>query len=137
MERQSTQAMSFLLDEMMPSAVHRLIDDRGHVSHWSRDILRTSAPDDQVADVANRLRAVLLTYNKKDFNKLAARHPPVGNQHRLRHLSIIYFTCREPDAAARMEQFFDLIELELESAERRADRRTFIEVGGTFLKVVR
>lgn len=129
--------ISFLLDEMMPASVGMVIEDRGHRFEWSRKVLRAQAPDEHVADAANRMRSVLITMNKKDFDKLAGRRPQGGNHQRFRHLSMVYMRCDYAQCATRLRDLFALVEFEIRHVETLPDDRAFIEIGPSLVRILR
>ena len=59
--------MRFIVDEMFPPAVCRLLDERGHDAVHVGDLGLDARPDAEVAAAAVRERRALVTENVKDF----------------------------------------------------------------------
>ncbi len=124
-----------LIDENVPESVTQFLRDRGHTIYYVRDLLLAGSPDPIVATAGDRLAAVVVTWNHRDFKKLAARVPK-GGQARLRRLGRMNFRCAESKGRQRVEQVIDIIEAEYERAERRRDKRLLIDVTTTTVSII-
>jgi predicted nuclease of predicted toxin-antitoxin system len=128
-------AIPFLIDENVPESVTQFLRERGHTIYYVRELSLAGSPDPIVATAGDRLGAVVVTWNHRDFRKLAARVPR-GGQARLRRLGRINFRCAESKGRQRVEQVIDIIEDEYERAERRRDRRLLIDVTTTTVSII-
>ena len=117
-----------LIDLNVPDDVADLFRERGHRVLFVRDRLPSTAPDEDIAELADELAAVVVTWDK-DFSRLIAR-AAIGARQRFRHAGRISFVgCRYAIGRRRLERFIDLIELEWERAQTRHDRRLIIAIG--------
>jgi hypothetical protein len=129
--------MLFLADENVPDEVVEFFRARGHDVRKAREELYKGASDRHVVESTNELAATVLTWNVKDFDRLVARRPPDGNQQRWRHVSAIYFSCKEPRAVRRLVQLINLVEFEYKYAETRRDHRVFINIEDNQIRILR
>jgi hypothetical protein len=127
----------FLTDENVPDAVGRFFKQRGHEVRLARETFREGASDRTVVEGCEALHAIVVTWNKKDFTRLVGRRPPDGNQQRYRHVGAIYFACLEPMAVKRLQQLYDVIELEVANSMKRSDKRVFIEIADDYIRINR
>lgn len=70
--------MTFLLDNDVPDAIARVIQQSGHEAHRLRDLLPANTEDAAILAFAYARRAVLVTCNRDHFLTLAQRHPHAG-----------------------------------------------------------
>lgn len=70
--------MKFLLDQDVPDDLRYLLDHLGHQVTLLRKALPGSPPDEAVLRFAYEHGCVLLTCNRDDFVKLAAKSPHHG-----------------------------------------------------------
>jgi predicted nuclease of predicted toxin-antitoxin system len=117
----------FLIDENVPESVTEFLRQRGHDVRHVRDLALTETPDPIIAAAADKLGAVVVTWNHRDFKKLLSRVPQAG-QPVMRRAGRINFRCNESQGRYRVEQVIDVIEFEYELAQRRPDKRLLIEV---------
>jgi predicted nuclease of predicted toxin-antitoxin system len=127
--------MRFMLDENVPVSVAVRLGALGHQAEFIRDYIPQGSPDPLVATVAEKLEAILVSFDG-DFEKIAPRIPQ-GERARFRHLSRIWMRCKEPDGADRIEAGIELIQSEYEIAQDKEDSRMFFWVGGNYLKTHR
>jgi hypothetical protein len=126
--------IKFFLDNCVPDSVARVLRSAGHEVILQRDTIPRDSPDPVVARVSEVLDAVLVSYDR-DFKALA---PRMGiGQRRFRKLSRIGFSCREPNAARRIEAALSLIEHEWQVAQNAADNRMIVEIGETIIRTIR
>jgi hypothetical protein len=116
-----------LIDLNVADDVVDVIRQRGHRLVFVRDELRPTAPDEAIADLADRLAAVVLTWDK-DFSRLISR-TVFGSPATYRHAGRISFVgCRYEIGRRRLERYIELIELEWGLAQRRRDRRLIVTI---------
>ena len=70
--------MTFLLDQDVPDAIARVIQQAGHEVHRLREMLPVDSTDEAVLAFAHSRGAVLVTCNRDDFLSLAKRMPHSG-----------------------------------------------------------
>lgn len=128
--------MLLLIDENVPDSVTAFFRERGHEVHLVREVLLPGTPDPVVATLGDTLGAVIVTWNHKDFKKLAARVPE-GNVQRFRHLGRINFRCNEAHGRRRAEQLIESIEFEYNQVLKLRDRRLLVEISETSMRVLR
>lgn len=93
--------------------------------------------DEVLAAVADREEAIIVTWNRRDFRKLASRRAPRGTQGKLRRLGCITFRCKEPRGRDRLAANLGLIEFEHKRAQFLSDKRVFIDIYANFVKIHR
>jgi predicted nuclease of predicted toxin-antitoxin system len=125
----------FLIDEDVPESVAQYLRERGHIIHYVRELSLAGSPDPIVAAAGDRLGAVIVTWNTRDFRKLASRVPK-GGRARLRRLGRLSFRCSEAQGRQRVETVIEIIEAEFARAEQRPDKRLIIEVTGTTVNLI-
>lgn len=128
-------AIPLLIDENVPESVAIFLKERGHEIHYVRDLFLPGTPDPVIATAGDQLGAVVVTWNHRDFKKLAARIPR-GGQTRLRRLGRINFRCQEAKGLQRIQQVIDIIEAEYDRAGQRRDKRLLIEVTTTTVSII-
>jgi hypothetical protein len=99
-------------------------------------LLAAQTADPLVAVAGNRLEAIVITWNHKDFKTMTARVPP-GNVMRFRRLGRISFRMNEVRGARRAEELIEWIEFEYGQVQKRKDRRLLIEIAETRFNVLR
>lgn len=127
--------MPLLIDENVPESVTDFFRERGHRVDHVRDLYLAATPDPIIAAVADRMGAIVVTWNHRDFKKLAARVPR-GGQAALRRLGRINFRCAESLGRQRAEQVIEIIEAEYERAQNRRDKRLLVEVTQTSVRLI-
>jgi predicted nuclease of predicted toxin-antitoxin system len=70
--------MTFLLDQDVPDAIARVIQQAGHEALRLRELISAESPDDVVLAFAHSRKAVLVTCNRDDFLALAQSTPHSG-----------------------------------------------------------
>jgi hypothetical protein len=128
--------MLLLIDEDVPDSVASFFRERGHDVRLVRDLFLPATPDPVIAALGNELGAIIVTWNHKDFKKLAAQIP-IGQCQRFRNLGRINFLCRETRGRQRAEANIESIEFEYHQAQRRPDRRLLIEITETSFRVLK
>lgn len=128
--------MTLLIDECVPHSVAAVFSRRGHTVHFVTDLLLAQAPDPLIAVAGNRLEAIVVTWNHRDFKTMTARVPP-GNVTRFRNLGRISFRMNESRGARRAEELIEWIEFEYSQVQKRQDRRLLIEIGETKFNIIR
>lgn len=113
----------------MPQSAADFLLERGHEVAFLRDIMR-AAKDDQLAAMANRNNAIVVSCNDRDFKKLIAKIPE-GNRTRFRKASRISLACKQTRAALRLQQLVRSIEFEFAEAQGRGDQCLIITIRDT------
>lgn len=101
-------ALGFLIDENVPMDVMRAIVDAGRDARESRLLLGLRAPDEQLIAAARASNLIVVTWNRKHFNRARAH--------------VLAFNCPEPHGADRLRTVWDLVELEARLADERGHR---------------
>ena len=70
--------MKFFLDHDVPAAVKEALERHKHNVIRLTDLLPRTAPDEEVFAAAQSNQCVMITCNRDDFLKLAARGPHLG-----------------------------------------------------------
>ena len=111
MEVDPSLRMTVLIDECVPHSVAAVFKARGHTVYFVTELLLAQAPDPLIAVAGNRLEAIVVTWNHKDFKTLTARVPQ-GNVTKFRKLGRISFRMNEAKGARRAEELIEWIEFE-------------------------
>src|SRR5438093_190514 len=111
--------MLLLIDENVPDSVASFFASRGHEVRYVRDILPARTPDPVIAEIGDRLSAIVVTWDK-DFRKLVSRIP-AGNRTAFRRLGRITFRCNEARGLSQLERWIDHIELLYSNASEQQD----------------
>ncbi len=128
--------MTLLIDECVPHSVADVFSKHEHTVHFVTDLLLAQAPDPLIAFAGNRLGAIVVTWNHKDFKTMTARVPP-GNVTKFRKLGRISFRMNEARGARRAEELMPWIEFEHAQVQQRRDTRLLIEISETRFNVLR
>jgi predicted nuclease of predicted toxin-antitoxin system len=122
------------LDEGVPVSVGRCFTEAGHKVIYFKEAAVSGSPDQLVAAVSQENDAVLVAHDG-DMRKIAQRRG-VG-QRRFRKLSLLKLSFRETRAAVRVNKAMSLIEHEWQLASDSSDRRIFIEIGDSVIRIMR
>jgi hypothetical protein len=122
--------MLLFIDENVPTSVTEFFRSRGHDVRFVWDLFPRGTTDPVIAKLADEQAAVVVTWNHRDFKKLADR-VPVGHRRRFRRLSLISFRCRESLGRRRAEEYIEFIEFAYERAQRSRDKRLLVEITNT------
>jgi predicted nuclease of predicted toxin-antitoxin system len=125
-----------LIDEDVPQSVVDFLQERGHEAILVREILLPGAADPVIAAIGDELEAIIVTWNQKDFRRLASRTPPRTGR-AFRRLGRISFRCHESRGRSRLEQVIESIEFEYQQSLKLSDSRLIMEVGETYFRVLR
>jgi predicted nuclease of predicted toxin-antitoxin system len=126
--------MRFFLDHGVPVSVAETFEVAGHEVIILKDALAPDAEDPVVALTAAENAAILVSFDR-DFRAIAGRLG-VSNK-RLRKLSRIQMRCKEPDGSRRLKEAMRFIEHEWDIAQKKSDKRIFIEILGLGIKTIR
>jgi len=126
--------MRFFLDHGVPRSMAEPLVAVKHEVIFLKDALPTDSEDPIVALGAAENAAILISFDK-DFRAIAGRLG-VSNK-RLRKLSRIQMRCKEPEGPRRLKDALSFIEHEWELAQKKSDKRVFIEVLGLGMKTIR
>ena len=127
--------ITFLVDENVPESVAEFLRGRGHTVYHVRDLCLAGSPDPIIAAAGDRLDAVVVTWNHRDFKKIVSRIPPKG-QATLRKLGRVTFRCDEAQGRRRAETVIDVIEDEHRRAQQRGDKRLMLQVTATTVSLI-
>jgi predicted nuclease of predicted toxin-antitoxin system len=119
--------LKILLDEGVPVSVGHACQLRGYEVIYFKDVLVPGAKDELVCDAAIRNSAILISIDG-DMKSLARKYTSSINSDRFKSLSIIRLECNEVIAAKRLEQAFELLELEWKFATALPSRRLWIDI---------
>jgi hypothetical protein len=128
--------MRIVADQMVPDSISRFLRGRRHYVRLVREELTPTAPDLLIAKTAHLLGAVVITWNVKHFRRYLCRAPR-GEAIRFRHAGLISMTCKEPRGPLRVEQTIEVIEFEFAHLQTRPDKRLFIEIGESWIRIER
>lgn len=129
-----TGCLRFFLDESVPHSVGRILTGAGHTVIYLEEAISAGSTDDVVAAAALANDAILVAIDK-DMRTSARRHRISLRQ--FKEISLLQLRCRETQAANRVEQALELIELEWRWSEGKAARRLFIEIGNSRIVINR
>lgn len=122
--------MRFLLDEDTPFASLRtFLEGKGHEVLRSVDHAGAGAKDPQVAAVARKLGAILVTWNRRDCQRIRERSAdPARKRRPFDDLDLLIFNCPQVDGRARLEPAWAYVEFEWSKAQAEG-RRFIVEIG--------
>jgi predicted nuclease of predicted toxin-antitoxin system len=126
--------MRLLIDENVPRSVAEFFASRGHSVQYVRDLLPPSTPDPVIAQIGDRLSAIVVTWDR-DFRKVASR-VPAGNRTKFRRLGRISFQCKEPRGVPLLELWIESIEFHYQQALKRRDFRMIVQIQESGFKVM-
>jgi hypothetical protein len=119
----------FLLDEDTPFESLRLfLEAKGLEVSRSVDYVGVGAKDPQVAAAARELGAVLVTWNRRDCQRIRQRSPLGHKRRPFDDLHLLIFDCPHVDGRARLEPAWPYIEFEWQHAQAQG-RRFIVEIG--------
>ena len=122
-------AIPLLIDENVPESVTDFFRERGHSVQLVRELLLSGTPDPIIAAVADRMGAVVVTWDR-DFNRLIQRVPK-GGRGAVRRAGRISFSCNEARGRARLESVIESIEFEYERSRRVGTKRFIVSISET------
>jgi predicted nuclease of predicted toxin-antitoxin system len=125
-----------LIDEDVPQSVADYFRERGHEVILVRETLLPGTPDAAIAAIGDQIEAIVVTWNHRDFQRLASR-ASIGTRQRFRRLGRISFRCSQSRGRARLEQLIHSIEFEYEQSIKQRDPRLIMEIAENFFKVLR
>ncbi len=128
--------MLLLIDENVPGSASDVSRARGQWVYPVYELFLPSTPDEVIVLAGDQQRAIVVTWNHKDFKRLATRIP-VGERLRFRHLGRINFRCNEAHGRQRAADLIEWMELEFAQVQKRSDKRLTIEIGETSFRVIR
>lgn len=126
--------MRFVLDENVPAAVGKALQNHKCEVSSIRDHVLTGSPDPVVATAALELNAVLVTFDadfKHRSNGLTQSH-----RKRFRQLSRILFRLNEWEAARRLSEVMDFVVSEYRLAEK-TKKPLILTISKDFLRTER
>ena len=115
--------MQLLIDQNVPRSVADYLETRGHAALHVKDVLGPTATDQVIVAYANRIGAVVVTWNHKHFKREVTR----ATQQK-RRVGRISFCCPENMGVQRAKQCMELVEAEYGLAQQRHDKRILIEI---------
>jgi predicted nuclease of predicted toxin-antitoxin system len=130
------QNLRFFLDAGVPDSVGHVLRERGHIVILHREALPEGTSDEVVCATALANDAILVALDA-DMTRLAKQYGVTPQGDRFNRLNIVRLCCNETQAAIRLRQAMDLIELEWAYAEERAGRRLWVDVASHFIRTNR
>lgn len=128
--------MRFISDQMVPEGIVDFLGDRGHEVLAVRDHLSPKASDLAIAQAANALAAIVITWNVKHFQKVICRAPR-GEHIRFRNAGLLSMYGPEAKGLPRMRQSIEVIEFEFGHLQTLPDKRFFVEIDSVGIRIVR
>ena len=125
-----------LVDQMVPDALSRFLREKGHDVDLVREVLTPTAPDLDIARLANQIGAIVITWNVKHFDRFLTRAPR-GENIRFRKAGLIGVKCPEGRALARFEQVLPVIDFEYAHLQGLPDKRMFVTVEQSQIHIFR
>lgn len=124
--------MRLLIDENVPRSVAEVFRAHGHEILFVKYVLGEGTPDPAIAQHAEAINAIVVTWNHKHFQRWVTRATQGQRQ-----AGRISFKLDEARGAQRAEQCMELIEAEYALAQRRKDKRVLIEIrpNGVFIVI--
>lgn len=126
--------LRLFLDENVPDAVEGVLSARGHFVIKHRDALHQGASDKVVATTAMLNNAILISIDG-DMTRMTGRYGKILPG--FERLNVIKIGCKEPMAAARIEQALDFLMLEWKFCEEKPSRRMYVFIGSQELRTYR
>ncbi len=120
-------SIHFLLDEDVPEAVAQFLRDREHIVTWSRALIPLGSPDPLVVREADRLGAVIVTWNRRHFHPIIRREQS-GVLPRFPRAGLLSFKCNRVHAVNRLSDLIELVEREYAECQRQDDKRLIFEI---------
>lgn len=125
----SHQKLHFLIDEDTDVRVRGLLEKHGHEVTISRDRLPKGAVDSLVAELAGELQAIVVTRNRKDYQRLLKREPDDGKEKPFDRFPLITFQkVPGPFTLRRLEEALPYIHLAAQQATPDKPLRVLIEM---------
>jgi hypothetical protein len=111
-----------------------LLRDRGHDVRLATDVVAMGSADHVIAQAADALGAVVVTFDPH-FDSLIPR----ASEGRLRYrdASRLSLRCSETQARRRIAQLITLLEAEYYECQGLTDKRFIVELGLSYLRIVR
>jgi predicted nuclease of predicted toxin-antitoxin system len=120
-------AFRFVLDENVPAEVGEVLQKDGHVVVWSRGAIGRKSKDRQVAELAKREAAMVVTWDRADFQRLLTREPDDGKTKPFDPFSLIAFRCEYEHGAARVLAALPYIQLAFSGTTAEPRVRVLVE----------
>ena len=124
----NVDTLRFLIDEDVPVSVGHFLTKRPHPVEYVSEIQR-GASDAAVFQMAEDRHAVLITKNKKHFEKLWNRNTS-RHARRYLHAGMIYLRLKDQEhlASQRMAECVGLVEYEWSRVQHLEDRKIIIDL---------
>jgi predicted nuclease of predicted toxin-antitoxin system len=119
--------LKVLLDEGVPISVGEVCAKRGYDVLYFGDVLIPGSKDEVVCEAALKNEAILIAIDG-DMKIYARKYTSSLNGDRFKNLHVIRLVCNEVIASKRIEQAFDLLELEWRFATALAARRMWVDI---------
>ena len=115
------------MDEGVPILVGEMCENRGYDVIYFDEVLIPGSKDEVVCEAALKNEAILIAVDG-DMKAHARKYTSSLNSDRFKGLHVIRLACNEVIASKRLEQAFDLIELEWRYASALAARRSWVDI---------
>lgn len=120
-----------LLDEGVPAEVGRAFEAHGHEVVPFEEVIKRGSQDVLVCKAALANDAILVAFDK-DMRQIARQYG-IGGE-RFKKLSLLRFSCSEPNAAKRLELAMSFVEHEWMVNRNPTARRVHVEISKGVLK---
>lgn len=101
--------MPLLIDENVPASVADFFERRGHTIELVTKLLGASTPDPVIVKIADERSLVIVTWNRKHFNRHTGRKK--GGAPTFTRFGLITFDCPESMGVERVTAEIEMIEL--------------------------
>lgn len=128
--------MRFLADENVPVSAIEFFRQRGHEVIRARDVLVQGSPDPAIARRADELNAVVITWNRSDFQRLMQRSGKTGVPSYPR-MGLLAIDCSVAEVEDRLREAIGLIEFEDAQIRERPGARFNVELRSKAVRIVR
>lgn len=125
--------LRFFLDQCVPDAVGRFLNDSGHDAVYLRTVLETNTPDQLVAAQALHDDRILVSVDS-DFRKMRKRLSI--DAPKVKTLNVVLMTCGQIAAPARIQVALPHIVFAWETRSSRTSKPMLVEVQGSAVRIL-
>lgn len=117
--------MLLLIDECVPEPVTEVLRSHGYAIQRARDLFPPRTPDGVIATHAERIGAVLVTWNAKHFRKRAQKGK----------LSCVWFTCPETEGRERLEQCIEWLDFAIRQVQDGRRSKLVVQISPDWFRI--
>jgi hypothetical protein len=132
-----SKTASFYVDECTDDRIGNLLESRGHMVYRVGADITSSADDRKIAKHAHAVRAIVITSNRRDFEKLCGKKPRKGRKGEMLRGAGCLFITQDEKTFDRVADVLHIIESFIDLAESWSDKRLFVHVENTRVIVLR